>query len=549
MNVLLVIGIIILLGTVGGRIFEKMNLPRVMGYIIIGVLFGRSFNGFLSGPVLESFNPLINLALGIIGFLIGAEINLDRFKKYSKSIYTILFAEAFFTFFLVAVGVTLLTKKLYMGLILGALSSATAPAATYNVLKEYKARGPVTMTTFSIVALDDALALIIYGFASAFARSLIMREGISFAAAIFVPVFEIAVSVLIGLAGGHMLHRILFGTRDRERVLPYTLGIIIIVVGFSMFLKVDFILASMVLGTVAANLKSKTASREYEMFEMMKKFSVPIFILFFVLIGAQLDAGLVMRTGLLLLVVVYVACRSVGKMAGAYIGGLLSRAKETVTKYTGFCLFDQAGVAVGLALATYSRFSLMGSELQAVGLLILNVITATTFLLQLVAPPMIKHGIKKADEMYRDVTEEDIIGTHKVDDVMERDFIVIKENNNIHQVIETMKKSDAYTFPVVSMDGRFLGITSLGEIRDTFYEEQMDLLVLAGDIVTEIDAFSYLGQDLSEAIEMFKAKKVDYIPVLESKDSKKLVGQLGYQKVMDYITKEVLLRQQELERE
>ncbi|MGD2278759.1 MAG: cation:proton antiporter, partial [Candidatus Omnitrophota bacterium] len=139
MNVLLVIGIIILFGTIGGRIFEKLNLPRVMGYIIIGVLFGTTFHGLLSGPVLDSFRPLINLALGIIGFMIGAEINLDRFKRYSRSIYTILFVEAFLTFFLVAIGVTLLTKKAYMGLILGALASATAPAATYNVLKEYKA--------------------------------------------------------------------------------------------------------------------------------------------------------------------------------------------------------------------------------------------------------------------------------------------------------------------------------------------------------------------------------------------------------------------------
>ncbi|MGB3242837.1 MAG: cation:proton antiporter, partial [Candidatus Omnitrophota bacterium] len=90
MNVLLVIGIIMLLGTICGRLFQKLNLPRVMGYIIIGVLFGKSFHGFLSGPILDSFGPLINLSLGIIGFMIGAELNLDRFKRYSRSIYTIL---------------------------------------------------------------------------------------------------------------------------------------------------------------------------------------------------------------------------------------------------------------------------------------------------------------------------------------------------------------------------------------------------------------------------------------------------------------------------
>jgi Kef-type K+ transport system membrane component KefB/CBS domain-containing protein len=546
MNVLLVIGIIILFGTIGGRIFEKLNLPRVMGYIIIGVLFGTTFHGLLSGPVLDSFRPLINLALGIIGFMIGAEINLDRFKRYSRSIYTILFVEAFLTFFLVAIGVTLLTKKAYMGLILGALASATAPAATYNVLKEYKARGPVTMTTLSIVAMDDALALIIYAFASTFARAIITHQSISFMGIVAIPFFEITGSVTVGIVGGYLLHKVVLRTRDKEKILPYALGTIILVVGLSIFLKIDPILASMILGATASNLQLK-ASSEQEMFELIKRFSPPIFILFFVLVGAQLDARILVRPGVLLLAFVYIACRSIGKVAGASVGGKLSKAKATVSKYTGFCLFDQAGVAVGLALAAYHSFSLMGDGPRAVGLLIVNIITATTFLLQLVAPPMIKYGIKKADEMFRDVTAEDIIATHKVDEVMDTDFLVIKENNNIHQIIELMKKSDAYIYPIVGMDEKYIGVTSLGEIRDAFYEEQLDQLILAGDIVREMDSVVYLGQQLNDAMEIFRSRKTDYIPVLKDKDSRLLVGKLEYKRLMDYITKEVLFRQQELE--
>jgi predicted transcriptional regulator len=160
---------------------------------------------------------------------------------------------------------------------------------------------------------------------------------------------------------------------------------------------------------------------------------------------------------------------------------------------------------------------------------------------------MIKIGIKKADEMYRDVTAEDIIETHKVDDVMDSDFLAIKENNNLHQIIEVMKKSDSYNFPIVSMTDKFMGITTLGEIRDTFYEEQMDQLILAGDIVREIDTVVYLGQDLKEAMAIFRTRKTDYIPVLENAETRKLVGQLEYKKLMDFITKEVIFRQQELE--
>jgi predicted transcriptional regulator len=283
------------------------------------------------------------------------------------------------------------------------------------------------------------------------------------------------------------------------------------------------------------------------MFDLIKRFSPPIFILFFVIVGARLDARILMKGGVLLLALAYIVSRSVGKVAGAYIGGKLSNAKPTVTKYLGFCLFDQAGVAVGLALATYHTFSLLGGEAQMAGLLIVSIITATTFILQMISPPMIKFGIKKADEINRNVTEEDIVESHTVQDVMEEDFFVIKENNNLHQMIDIMKKTDAFTFPVIRMNGDFLGTISLGDLRDTFNEEQMDELILAGDLVREIDILAYADQELKEVIKVFKAKNIDYIPVLADKTQHRLVGQLEYRKLIDLITKEVIFRQKELE--
>lgn len=544
MNPLLIIGIVILLGTIGGKIFKKINLPSVTGYIIIGLLIGESFNGFLSGSTIDSFRPIISLALGIIGFMIGSEIHLDRFRRYSRSIYTILFMEAFLTFFLVAIVTVLITGKIYIGLILGALSSATAPAATYSVLGEYKARGPVTMTTLSIVALDDALALLIYGFASVFARSMIVHQATSFVKVVAMPLFQILASVAIGALAGYILHRIVSKIKDRDYILPVALGTILLADGISIFVKVDPILACMVLGAVVSNLQS---TEHREMFDMIKKFSPPIFILFFVLVGARLNASTLMEKGILFLAIAYILSRSVGKVVGAYIGGKLSKADNTVTKYLGFCLFDQAGVAVGLAIATYHTFGSLGEEARLAGLLIMSIITATTFILQLIAPPMIRYGVTKADEVNRNVTEEDIIQMYKVKDTMEEDFFAIRENNNLHQIIDTMKKSDAYIFPVVNMDGDFLGVLSLGEMRDTFYEEQMDNLILAGDIYREADAICYAEQDLSEAMDTFNRKKIGYIPILEKEGSRKLVGQLQYRKITRFIAKEVLRRQRELE--
>ncbi|MBU1894243.1 MAG: cation:proton antiporter, partial [Candidatus Omnitrophica bacterium] len=436
------------------------------------------------------------------------------------------------------------TGKVYMGLILGALSSATAPAATYSVLGEYKARGPVTMTTLSIVALDDALALLIYGFASVFARSLILHENPSLLSNMAIPLFQIAASVILGVVAGFILYKITNKVRDKGRILSLALGTIIFVVGLSIYFRVDPILASMVLGVVASNLQSP---KNKEMFDLVKKFSPPIFILFFVLVGARLDGRILMKGNVLFLAIAYILSRSIGKVAGAYIGGKMSGARDTVTKYLGFCLFDQAGVAVGLAIATFHTFSVLGEEARSAGFLIISIITATTFILQLIAPPMIKYGIKKADEINRDVTDEDVVESHKVGDVMESDFFVIRENNNLHQIIDIMKESNANNFPVVSMDDKFRGVISLSDLRDTFNEEQMDQLILAGDIVREVDIVAYTDQELKDVMQVFKSKNIDYIPVLKGKESMLLSGQLEYRKLMDYIEKEVLLRQQELE--
>ncbi|MFH1665389.1 MAG: cation:proton antiporter [Candidatus Omnitrophota bacterium] len=544
MNILLVIGIIILLGAIAGRVFYKFNLPQVTGYIMIGLFLGQSFSGFLNAQMMESFRPILSLALGVIGFLIGAELRSDRFKKYSRSIYTILFVETFLTFLFVGSAVFLMTKKVYLGLIMGALASATAPAATYAVLGECKARGPVTMTTLSIVALDDALALLIYGFVSVFARALFVHGEVSFMSTIAVPVLEIAGSVLIGAVSGYVLHHVCSKSGDKERILPFTLGTIILVVGLAIFFKVDPILASMVLGAVVSNLQPP---ENREMFDIMKRLSSPIFILFFVLVGARLDARIVMKGGVLLIGVVYILSRSAGKIAGAYIGGKMSNAKDTVTKYLGFCLFDQAGVAVGLAIAAFQAFSALGPAAHREGLFIINVITTTTFIFQIIAPPMIRYGARKADEMNRNVTEDDIIDRYKVRDIMEEDFFVIKENYNLHQMIDIMKESDAYDFSVVGMDGKFMGIISLGELRETFNEVQMDQLVLASDIVQAVGTVAYADQDLRDVMKIFKAKNIDYLPVMEKKGSGRLVGQLKYRKITERIEKEVMLRQQELE--
>lgn len=184
-NVILLTGIILLLGAMGGRLFQKLRIPQVVGYIVIGILIGQSGFQLLRADVIASLDPVSQMALSLIGFLIGGELKLNVLKKYGRQFVGILLCEAIVPFFVVGALVTgvsyLLTgdfsTSLAIGLILGAISSATAPAATTDVLRENRTRGPLTTTVLGIVAMDDAVALILYAFASSIASSLLGYTG------------------------------------------------------------------------------------------------------------------------------------------------------------------------------------------------------------------------------------------------------------------------------------------------------------------------------------------------------------------------------------
>ena len=187
---------------------------------------------------------------------------------------------------------------------------------------------------------------------------------------------------------------------------------------------------------------------------------------------------------------------------------------------------------------------MVGPEAAKIGLVVINVIAATTFIVQIIGPPSVKLGIKKAGEMWRDVTENDIIESYKVGDVMRKDFSVIKEEMPIYSIVDTFKNSDSYHICVVDKNKNLLGIISLGELRSAFMEQELDLnnLVLAGDMAEPATRVLYAGQPLKEAIEIFRRKELDFMPVLKDAASRELVGVTHYRSIMKKIDKELLSR-------
>lgn len=394
MDLLLLFGIASLVGLLGGRLFKLLKIPRVVGYVSAGVLLGCSVLDIIPLSLVSNLAPFTDFALALIGFLIGGELKRSVFARFGRQMVLLMLAEGLAAFTLVTALVTLVTGQLAIGLLLGALSSATAPAATVDVLWEYHSRGPLTTTILGIVALDDGLALILYGFAMAFARVLLVGSSLSIRTGLVAPLVDIFGALALGLAIGWAITWIVRRLRDGDDLLMLLVGVILLVAGLARLCHFSLILAEMALGVALTNLAPNSSRR---VFDVVRGITPPIYLLFFILIGARLQVGLLPTMGLVGLV--YVIGRTGGKMGGAWMGATLVRAPAPVRKYLGFALFSQAGVAVGLALAIAQEFSHADPRAQAAGTLIVNVIAATTFLVQIIGPPFVKFAIDRAGEI------------------------------------------------------------------------------------------------------------------------------------------------------
>jgi Kef-type K+ transport system membrane component KefB/CBS domain-containing protein len=543
-DIVFLAGIAIFLGTFGGRIFHKLKVPQVVGYIVIGVLLGKSGLGICGQGAVDTFTPLVNFTLGIIGFMIGAELKSDIFKRYGRSIYTILVSEGMLAFLLVTVAVTVATGKLYLGLLLGAVASATDPASTVNVLWEYKTKGPLTTTLTSIVALDDGLALIIYGLVSVFSKAMIAKKSFSFWHSIGTPLVEIVQCVLLGVAVGFILIKVMSRIKEKELLLSLVIGAVAVIVGVSIYLHLDLIFSSMVLGVTVTNVIPVISQK---LFKSVKEVSTPLYILFFVIVGATLDIHIFLQVSIAAIIFVYLVARSLGKIIGSILGGLVSKARKAVVKYTGICLMTQGGVAMGLAMSINHNLGYIGEEGRLVGSIVISVMAATTFIVQLAGPLLVKVGVTKADETFRNVTEEDIIESYKVGDIMQRDFSAIRESATLDKIMETIKERESYHFPVVDNHGELVGLISLGSLRSTFSEEQLNRVILAKDVAEPVGIILYQNQPLKEAFEIFEKREIDYLPVVEDSSSRKVVGILEYHPLLEAINRKVLERQKTLD--
>ncbi len=542
LNLILLMGLAIFFGTAGAGVFQKLRIPQVVAYVVIGLIVGESGLNLIGRDTVETLSSFNMFALGIIGFMIGGELTRKVFKKHGKQLFIILCSEGIAAFVIVAFLSGFVcwyfTKDVQtsvaMAIVLGAIASATAPAATATVLWEYKTRGPLTSTVLAIVALDDALSLLLFGIASSIAAAIIGQTHGSLWMTILTAVIEIAGSIILGVLAGFLLSSILKLIKDPDKALAFTVSSVLLVIGLSIALKVGSILAAMALGVTMTNLASQ---RRQNTFELIEKFAPPIYVLFFVLAGAHLVLSEI--TGwMVVMVVVYLVGRTGGKIFGSWFGARMSQASDTVRRYLGICLLSQAGVAIGLAIISGQLFT--GQIAHA----IIVIVMTTTFVVEIFGPMFVKLGVKKDGEVGLNITEEDLIETHKVGDVMDTKVPVISAGMSLSEVIKVVSNTESFYYPVVDNNNQLAGAITLGNIRNTFATQELNDWLVALDIMEPIIARVTEDIALSEAFEKTRRLDIEHLPVVASAEDNKFVGVLNCRAVRRSLSAEVLSRQQ-----
>ncbi|HEY61643.1 MAG TPA: cation:proton antiporter [Anaerolineae bacterium] len=394
-NTLSTIGLLLIISFLGSKLFQHFGIPQVVGFIIIGLIHGPSVLNVIPLEISDELLFISEIALGLIGFDMGSHLQLDELKKLGMCIISILLFEALGAFAFVAGGIYALTGSLYTALIFGAIASATAPAATVDVLEEYNAKGPLTTVIIAVVGLDDAISLLLYSITAALVESMLLgTASLTLTEIIELPLIEIGGAILLGVVMGFILSALMSQRKDVHDIMAISIGFVLLSAGLSNALGFSLILTNMVLGMVIVN---RNPAHGNHIRYMIEQAGPVILVLFFTLIGARFQIKLLPAMGLIGLA--YVLLRSLGKFTGAWLGGRLSGAKKAVQDNLGFSLLSQAGVAIGLALAASNRFSALGPDGKALGNLIISVVTATTFIVQIIGPIFVKFAIKRAGEI------------------------------------------------------------------------------------------------------------------------------------------------------
>ncbi|MBE5940078.1 MAG: cation:proton antiporter [Lachnospiraceae bacterium] len=397
----------LIVGLLMSRIAKKMNLPAVTAYLVAGLLIGPyclgrlgvSGLGFNTMEQVEALSIFSQAAMGFIAFTIGNEFRLSQLKTMGKQAVIIGIAQAAFTTVvvdIVLIGVHFIFPDLLSisaAITLGAIASATAPAATLMVVKQYKAHGPLTKLLMMVVAIDDAVGLVLFAVSFGVASAL-EKGSVSVTGMVIEPLIEIFLSLALGAVMGFVLNFVERFFHSRSKRMSVSVAFVLLTVGLS-FIKFEIagvhcgmslLLVCMMAGTIFCNV----CETSEELMNRVDTWTVPLTIFFFVLSGSELNLTILSNPIILLIGAIYIIARSVGKYTGAFGSCMVTKCNKSITKNLGITLLPQAGVALGMSL---TAASLEGGDI------IRNVILFSVLVYELVGPALTKNALTHAGEI------------------------------------------------------------------------------------------------------------------------------------------------------
>jgi len=396
MGVLTSLGLVLVIGLVGGLLSRRLNLPSITGYVVVGVVLAPSVTGVIGEEAVRSFGPITETSLAVIAYLIGTSLNMGTLRSLGRSISWITLLQCLSGFAAVAAGLVLVAGRvmpgytvmetyLPFGLLMGAIAAATAPPAILAIVRELRAKGPMTTTLLAVVALDDAVAVVLFAVAAAYSGVLVGTSTAESALEVVLqPLVELGGAVVVGVALAAGMLFIARYVRSREMSLVLVLGMVLISYSLAEALEMSGIIACMTLGFVIGNRRHVG-----DLIVALDEVQTVLFTMFFVISGFHFDATSFAVAGPLAAVIVVTRC--IGKYVGARVGGIIGHAPPKVGENIGLALMPQAGVSLGLVLIAASSFPTLANSMVSATL-------ASVIINELITPPMAKLALVRSGE-------------------------------------------------------------------------------------------------------------------------------------------------------
>jgi len=378
------LGLAILMGLLAGKLAYRLKIPRVTGYLLMGLLIGPHFTGLIPEDVVKNLDVINDIALGLILFAIGNEFEWSHIRRIGLKNLLILAAfETFGVLFLVSGGFLLLGYDLVLSLLIGTIAVATAPAATLLVVREYHSKGPLTDRLLALVAVNNILAMVLFRVIYSFVH---LGNGADPTSTMLQPIYEVVVSVVLGVILGKLLSLWEKHLDELPELLLVIIGVVLIGTGFARMLHLPPMLVAMAAGATVAN--SSYVHRL--IYVEQRQLEQPIYIAFFVLAGLSLHVEMLLKMGIA--GVVYLVARLIGKVSGIWFAGRYSGQPTEVSNFLGITLLCQAGVAIGLSYEVLADYPEMGQMITAI-------VLATVILNETIGPYLVKLGLTMAKEI------------------------------------------------------------------------------------------------------------------------------------------------------